>query len=65
MEEVTYVVDRNHEGQYSIWYSEREVPAGWEVRARPASKEACLQYINDAGPTWRRSTSGRRQTAAR
>ena len=42
---MTYVVVRNHEGQYSIWDSERDVPAGWEVQAPPASKEACLEYI--------------------
>ena len=45
MEEVTYVVVCNHEGQYSIWDSERPVPSGWEVRAPAASKVLCLEYI--------------------
>ena len=45
MEEVTYVVVCNHEGQFSIWDSERPVPSGWEVRAPAASKELCLEYI--------------------
>lgn len=45
MEEMTYVVVCNHEGQYSIWDSERDVPAGWEVKAPAATKEASLEYI--------------------
>lgn len=45
MEDTTYVVVRNHEGQYSIWASDRAVPAGWDVQAPAASKEACLDYI--------------------
>ena len=45
MEEITYVVVRNHEGQYSIWDSERDVPSGWDVQAPPAPKEACLDFI--------------------
>jgi MbtH protein len=45
MEAMSYVVVRNHEGQYSIWDSERQVPAGWEVQAPAATKEACLEYI--------------------
>jgi len=45
MQEVSFVVVRNNEGQYSIWDSAREVPAGWEVQAPAASKEVCLEYI--------------------
>ncbi len=45
MEDVMYVVVRNHEGQYSIWDSERPVPAGWDVQAAAAPKEQCLEFI--------------------
>ena len=47
MEEVNFVVVRNHEGQYSIWDSERAVPAGWDVQAPAASKDVCLEYIRN------------------
>ena len=45
MDDMTYLVVRNHEGQYSIWDSEREVPAGWDVQTPPATKEQCLEFI--------------------
>lgn len=42
-----YVIVRNHEEQYSIWRSEKEIPAGWESVEGPAEKEACLERINE------------------
>jgi MbtH protein len=45
MNDQTLVVVRNHEGQYSIWDSERSVPAGWHVRTPAQSKDDCLEYI--------------------
>lgn len=41
-----YVVVRNDEEQYSIWWSTREPPAGWHVAGPTASKEECLAYID-------------------
>ena len=41
----TYVVVVNHEGQYSIWPAEREIPAGWRPDGVTDTKEKCLQHI--------------------
>jgi MbtH protein len=45
METQTFFVVRNHEGQYSIWDSERLAPAGWDVQTSAKSKDECLEYI--------------------
>ena len=45
MTEDLYYVVRNHEHQHSIWLSDREVPAGWDIQSGPSAKEACLEYI--------------------
>lgn len=56
----------NHEGQYSIWPLDREIPGGWEKEGKTGSKTQCLEYIDK---TWtdicprsiRRKTSGNRE----
>lgn len=35
----------NPEEQYSIWMTEREVPAGWREVGVRGPKEECLDYI--------------------
>lgn len=35
----------NDEGQYSLWPSFAEVPAGWTVVHGPADRTECLDYI--------------------
>lgn len=40
-----YCVVRNHEDQYSIWQSDRGVPAGWELVGEPDTRAACLHRI--------------------
>jgi MbtH protein len=42
-----YFVVRNHEDQYSIWPSGREIPAGWESVGDPAARSACLDRISE------------------
>jgi MbtH protein len=42
-----YVVVRNHEDQYSIWWADRPVPTGWETIGEPSSKDACLARVED------------------
>jgi MbtH protein len=42
----TYVVVRNHELQYSIWWAGRSLPAGWEPAGKSGTKEECLAYID-------------------
>jgi MbtH protein len=37
----------NHEEQYSIWPSERDIPAGWQAAGRVGSQADCLAYIDE------------------
>ena len=40
-----YHVVRNHEEQYSIWRSDKAMPAGWQAVGEPMPKQACLDRI--------------------
>ena len=42
-----YTVVVNHEEQYSIWPSHRELPRGWEAVGKEGRKAECLQYIEE------------------
>ncbi|WP_028886632.1 MbtH family protein [Teredinibacter turnerae] len=42
-----YYVVMNHEEQYSIWNSKKEIPGGWVSVGEPMSKDACLDYIEN------------------
>lgn len=44
---MTYKVVVNHEGQYSIWPSERENALGWQDAGKSGSKSECLAYIKE------------------
>jgi MbtH protein len=35
----------NDEEQYSIWFVDRAVPAGWREAGKEGTKEECLAYI--------------------
>lgn len=35
----------NDEGQHSLWPGFAEVPAGWTVVHGPASRAACVEYV--------------------
>jgi MbtH protein len=43
----TYKVVVNHEEQYSIWFADREPPAGWREVGKEGPKAECLEYINE------------------
>lgn len=43
----TYRVVVNHEEQYSIWPTWKEVPAGWKDTGKQGSKADCLAYIKE------------------
>jgi MbtH protein len=43
----TYRVVMNHEEQYSIWFIDRELPAGWRATGFEGSKEHCLAHIDE------------------
>jgi MbtH protein len=40
-----YKVVVNHEEQYSIWFADREVPAGWREVGVSGNKAECLAHI--------------------
>jgi MbtH protein len=42
-----YNVVVNHEEQYSIWPTYREVPLGWRIAGKSGKKAECLEYIKE------------------
>lgn len=42
-----YKVVVNHEEQYSIWFADREPPAGWREVGKQGKKAECLAYIKE------------------
>lgn len=40
-----YAVVVNHEEQYSIWPTFREIPLGWRAVGKEGPKADCLAYI--------------------
>ncbi len=42
-----YEVVVNHEEQYSIWPSHKEVPAGWRTVGKTGTKAECLAYVEE------------------
>ncbi|HTF98520.1 MAG TPA: MbtH family NRPS accessory protein [Cellvibrio sp.] len=45
MDEILYFVVKNHEEQYSIWPSQKELPLGWIDCGVLGSKGYCLDHI--------------------
>ena len=41
----TFVVVRNHEEQYSVWWEDRELPPGWHGVGHRGTRDECLDYI--------------------
>lgn len=37
----------NEEGQHSLWPAFAEVPAGWTVVHGRASRQACVEYVDE------------------
>jgi MbtH protein len=46
-EESEYIVLVNHEEQYSLWPSFREVPAGWTAVGPRGKRKECLDWIEE------------------
>ncbi|MEQ8589391.1 MAG: MbtH family protein [Thalassobaculaceae bacterium] len=42
-----YAVVVNHEEQYSIWPTFREIPLGWRAVGKEGPKADCLAYIEE------------------
>jgi MbtH protein len=45
--DASYYVLVNDEGQHSLWPVFAEVPAGWTIAHGQATREACLEYVNE------------------
>jgi MbtH protein len=43
----TFLVVLNHEEQYSIWWADRELPAGWRAEGTQGTREECLAHIGE------------------
>ena len=42
-----YTVVINHEEQYSIWPTDRDLPLGWSAVDKTGTKQECLDYIEE------------------
>jgi MbtH protein len=40
-----YLVVVNDEGQYSVWWADRTLPAGWQATGASGAREDCLAHI--------------------
>lgn len=43
--DLLYKVVVNHEEQYSVWFADRPVPAGWTETGTAGTREECLASI--------------------
>lgn len=46
-DDMTYTVVMNHEEQYSIWPTGRDLPNGWREAGKSGTKAECLAYIDE------------------
>ncbi|MBO1334082.1 MbtH family protein [Streptomyces sp. VRA16 Mangrove soil] len=60
-----YLVVLNDEEQYSIWWADRELPAGWHQEGTEGSKAECLEHIGRIWTDLRPASLRRRMAAAR
>ncbi|MFB7916758.1 MbtH family protein [Streptomyces sp. NPDC056061] len=42
----TYRVVLNDEEQYSIWWTDRDLQAGWRAEGKEGTREECLAHID-------------------
>jgi uncharacterized protein YbdZ (MbtH family) len=59
-----YKVVVNHEEQYSIWPSYKEIPLGWKEVGKSGPKSECLDYIKEVWTDMRPLSLRRRMEAA-
>lgn len=45
-DERRYLVVRNVRGQFSVWPTDRDVPAGWTAEGVTGTKAECLHHID-------------------
>ncbi|MFE1174092.1 MbtH family protein [Streptomyces sp. NPDC058773] len=58
-----YLVVVNHEEQYSVWFADREIPAGWRAEGTTGSRDACLDHIERVWTDMRPLSLRQRMTA--
>ena len=46
-DDARYEVQRNGEGQYSLWPAGQDVPAGWQRVGREGTREECSAYVDE------------------
>jgi MbtH protein len=46
-ESAEYLVLVNHEGQYSLWPTFKEVPGGWSAIGPRGKRDICLSWIKE------------------
>ncbi|KAA2257582.1 MbtH family NRPS accessory protein [Solihabitans fulvus] len=46
-DDLTYLVVLNDEEQYSIWWADRDLPAGWRAEGTSGTKAECLSRISE------------------
>ena len=46
-DDATYQVLVNDEGQYSLWPSHLDVPAGWQPDGTTGTKEECSAHVDE------------------
>jgi MbtH protein len=46
-DKTVYTVVVNHEEQYSIWPTHKEIPKGWKAVGKEGLKPECLQYVDE------------------
>ncbi|MEV0260332.1 MbtH family NRPS accessory protein [Streptomyces sp. NPDC050617] len=46
-DERTFKVVLNDEEQYSVWWADRELPAGWRAEGTEGTHEECLERISE------------------
>jgi MbtH protein len=42
-----YKVVSNHEEQYSVWFADRALPAGWSETGKTGTRDECLAHIDE------------------
>ncbi|MGC4808257.1 MbtH family protein [Micromonospora sp. DT233] len=60
----TYRVVINHEEQYSIWFADRDLPAGWTATGFEGPKQDCLAHIDEVWTDMRPRSLRERMAAA-
>ncbi|MEV4439751.1 MbtH family NRPS accessory protein [Streptomyces sp. NPDC049577] len=58
-----YRVVLNHEEQYSVWWADRDLPAGWRAEGTEGTREECLARIGEVWTDMRPLSLRRRMDA--